>query len=124
MIRFFKKSGVASLEELYFPNEKIDWPEPWWCLDQNLQLRREIQKELNLEIGPKHPLWGLKPVVIGKTEANDDVIVHLNNQTFACIHLVWNGKLDQFPTKYPSSVVFESVAELQLFLDEEANGYA
>ena len=123
MIKCFKKSGLANLNELYFPNDKIDWPDPWWCLKDNLQLRNRIQKELNLEVSPNHPIWGLKPVVIGKTDANDDVIVHLNNKTFACVNLIWHGKVDRFPSQYPSTSVFESVTELQFFLDEEAKGY-
>lgn len=30
-------------------------------------------------IHPKHLLWRLKPVVIGKTDANDAIIVHLSD---------------------------------------------
>ncbi|MGF1742872.1 hypothetical protein L4C34_17715 [Vibrio profundum] len=124
MKNFFKRSGLAKLDDLNFPKEKINWPEPWWCLEQNLLLRRKMQKALNLEIGPKHPLWGLKPVVIGKTDANDDVIVHLSSQTFACVHLLWTGKHDMFPAENPATEIFEKVSELQLFLEQKAGEYS
>ena len=123
MFRLFKKTGLAELNELYFPTEPIDWKEPWWCLEANLKTRDGIQKELNAEVGPKHPLWGLKPVVIGKTDSNDDVIVHLNDQRYACVHLVWHGKIDQIPEKYPSTIIFETVDELQIYIDEDAQEY-
>jgi len=121
MIRLFKKNGLAKLDELYFPGEKIDWRSPWWCLDQNPKARAGIQKELNSEIGPKHPLWGLKPVVIGKTDASDDVIVHLSDGRYACVHLVWHGKIDQYPNKFPSSLIFKDAASLQSYINEDAN---
>lgn len=111
------------MDELYFPEDKIDWPVPWWCLDKDLELRTGIQKELNLEIGPKHPLWGLKPVVIGKSDANDDVILYLSDGRFACVHLVWHEKIDQYPDKFPSFVVFENVASLQTYINDEADEY-
>ncbi|MCG7499696.1 hypothetical protein MHO82_22790 [Vibrio sp. Of7-15] len=124
MFDWFKASGLATLEKLYFPNEKIDWPEPWWYLDSNIEIRAGIQRELNSEIGPKHPLWGLKPVVIGKSDANDDVIVHLNNGKFACVHLIWHGRIDQHPDKYPSSIIFENISDLQHFINIEAAEYS
>lgn len=123
MIKLFKGNELVNLEELYFPNERIEWPEPWWCLDQNIDARLGIQKELNSEIGPKHPLWGLKPVVIGKADTSDDVIVHLNDGRFACVHLVWHGKIDQYPDKFPSVIVFENVISLQAYLNDEADEY-
>ncbi len=123
MIKLFRGNGLANLDELYFPEEQIEWPEPWWCLDQNLEARLGIQKELNSEVGPKHSLWGLKPVEIGKTDSNDDVIVHLNDGRFACVHLIWHGTLDQYPDKFPSTIVFDSVAGLQMYINEEADEY-
>ncbi|MDA0150266.1 hypothetical protein [Vibrio sp. LaRot3] len=103
--------------------EEINWPEPWWHLDENVSVRAGIQKELQCEIGPKHPLWQLKPMAIAKNDANDDVIVLLNDGRFACVHLVWSGKIDQFPDKYPSSIVFDCVAGLQSYIDEESEHY-
>jgi len=46
--------------------EEINWIEPWWHLNENAKVKAGIQKELESEIGPKHPLWQLKPVAIAK----------------------------------------------------------
>jgi hypothetical protein len=102
-------------------NEEINWIEPWWHLSENVEVQAGIQKELDAEIGPKHPLWQLKPVVIAKTDANDDVIVQLNDGRFACVHLVWHGKIDQCPDKFPSSIIFDTAESLQTFISEEAD---
>jgi len=123
MFRFFIKNGLAQLDELYFPNEEIDWKQPWWCLDECLEVRTGIQRELNSEISRRHPLWGLKPVVIGKTDVNDDVIVSLKDGRYACVHLVWHGKIDRYPNQFPSTLIFENVEKLQLFLNEESIEY-
>ena len=104
-------------------NDELTWIEPWWHLNENEEVRASIQKELDSEIGPKHPLWQLKPLVIAKTDANDDVIVKLNDGRFACVHLVWHGKIDQYPDKYPSSLLFDTAESLQTYLDEEAKEY-
>lgn len=119
----FGTNGLAKLSELYFPKERFTWGAPWWNLEENPELRVGIQKELNAEIGPKHPLWGLKPVVFGKCDASDDLVVHLSDGRFACVHLVWQGKIDQIPDKFPWATIYESATELQVFLDNEAEEY-
>ncbi len=90
-----RKNGLASLEELYFPEAGFVWTEIWWLLIEEQDLRVDIQKELNSEIGRKHPLWGLKPVVFAKSNCSDDVLVHLNDSRVACVHLIWHGHIDQ-----------------------------
>lgn len=74
--------------------------------------------ELDKEIGPQHPLHefihGL--IVVAKSSACDDVLcinVHNSEQLFV-VHLVWNGKIDPFPTKFPSwySVTEQELLEL------------
>jgi len=122
MFSIFKKSGQANLKELYFPKARFKWTLPWWNLEDNQKLQPGLQKELNAEIGPKHPLWNLKPIVFGMCNANDDILVHLNDGRFACVHLVWHGKIDGLPHECPSTLFFESAEQLQVFLNEEAEG--
>lgn len=103
--------------------EQFNWPEPWWHLGENAKIKSCVQKELEREIGPRHPLWTLKPIAIAKSDANDDVIVQLSDGRFACVHLVWHGKIDPHPDKFPSSIIFDCVESLQSYIDEEANEY-
>ncbi len=112
------------MDELYFPVDRFEWFYPWWNLEEDSDLRLRIQKELNLEVGHEHPLWGLKPVVFGKCDANDDVVVYLNDGRFACVHLVWHSKIDKYPDKFPFTAFFEDASQLQSFLDEESKKYS
>ena len=117
---FKKKDKETGLFENEFSPHEFRWSEPWWSLKESKRSKIGIQKELNLEIGPKHPLWELKPIAFGKTDANDDVLVFLSDGRFACVHLVWHGKIDQYPDKYPSFLFLDTSAKVQEFLDNEA----
>jgi len=123
--RFIKvkvSNGLASLDDIKLQEVSLVVPESWWYLENDTdeaKLRISIQKELHSEIGPKHPLWGYKPVVFAKSEKSDDVLVYLNDGRFAVVHLVWHGHIDQVPDKFPKTVFFEDKDELQRFLNEE-----
>jgi hypothetical protein len=106
-----------------YTEQKFNYPEPWWPLSENKITKAGIQRELKAEIGPEHPLWSLQPKAFAKTGANDDILVQLNDKRYACVHLVWHGKIDMFPDKFPSFQIFESKIEVQQFLDEDAEGY-
>jgi hypothetical protein len=115
-----KKNGLADINVLPFPDVNLVWPESWWFLKNEEELRKGIQKELNSEIGPKHPLWGYKPVVFAKCNESDDILVQLKDGRFALVHLIWHGHIDQQPGRFPSTGFLENDVELQKFLDEEA----
>lgn len=115
----FKPKGLIVLKDLYWPENNIQWPESWWHLYNDSELRLGLQQELHKEIGSKHPLWGLMPVVFAKSELNDDILVHLNNQEFAIVHLIWHGHIDQFPDKFPTVRTIENEEKLQTILDAE-----
>lgn len=102
----------------------LEWPEPWWFLKDEHDLILGLQKELLLEVGPKHPLWELKPMVLARSETNDDIIVHLNDGRFASVHLVWHGCIDQKQELYPSSQIFSGIEELQEFINSESENYS
>jgi len=117
IFNIFKKKGLIQLKELYWPQNTIQWPSSWWPLSEDAELRLALQQELHKEIGPKHPLWGLNPVIFAKSDSNDDVLVHLNNQKFAIVHLLWHGHIDQLPEIFPSTQLLEDENELQHYLD-------
>ncbi|QPB83470.1 hypothetical protein CWC22_010920 [Pseudoalteromonas rubra] len=102
---------------------KINWIDPWWHLKQ-CAIKDAIQRELACEVGPEHPLWQCELSVIAKSEANDDVIVQLGDGRFACIHLTWSGKIDSQPDQFPSSMIFDNIESLQIYMNEVAAQYA
>ena len=113
------KNGLADIKNLPFPELNVSWPKSWWSLENEEELRKGIQEELNAEIGPKHPLWGFKPVVFAKCNSSDDILVYLNDGRFALVHLVWHGHIDQQPDKFPFTIFLGNDVELQKFLDDE-----
>ncbi len=123
MFDFFKKngSGLIDLNKLYWPEVSIKWPESWWHLIGEEELRKGLQEELHNEIGPKHPLWNLNPLIFAKNNNNDDVLVHLNNDKFAIVHLLWHGHIDQCPDKFPRTYIINTEADLQTHIDEGEN---
>ena len=115
----FRRNGLAKMDELYFPDLDINWEASrrWWYLSENLPIRDGVQKELNKEVGPQHPLWGRKPMVIAKSNTNDDVLVFLKGTQFAVVHLIWHGKIDSQPTKYPSVGSIGDAAALKSYIE-------
>jgi hypothetical protein len=100
----------------------IRWKLPWQAVGSDagtLGLQRELEKE----VGPKHPLWGRTPTVIGRRIDNDDVLVHLSDGSLACVHLVWHGKIDIHPEKYPWTVIYSSVSEFLSEMQQDAIEY-
>ena len=101
------------------PTPNINFLEPWHQVNAEAELR-SLQNELEKELSSAHPLWGTKSSVFGRHQACDDVLVALLDGRFAIVHLVWHGRVDSQPDKYPSTIVYENLAEFQKALDEEA----
>ena len=68
-------------------------------------------------------LFEFKPLVFGKCDANDDIVVILNDGRFALVHLTWSGRVDSFPNNFPSSEIYDTAELLQNFLDDDSAQY-
>ena len=101
------------------PNPPLDWKQPWYLLE-DAEHELGVQRELTLEVGPKHPLWGKSPFAFGRRMDNDDIVVELNDGRFAIVHLVWHGHIDQIPEVFPFTTFFEDLASLQAEIDNVA----
>lgn len=53
-----------------------------------------LSKELRLELGSSHPLWGVSVRALAKREDNDDVLFSLEHgpAPLAVVHLTWTGR--------------------------------
>lgn len=112
-------SPLADINRLPQPDVKVRWPEHWWYLKDEPDRQLGTQRKLHAELSAKHPLWGLRPVIVARSERCDDVVVALSDESFAVVHLVWNGHVDQFPDKFPSTLMLGDRDALQAFLDED-----
>lgn len=105
------------------PRPDIRWRTPWYQIEDEEQ-QQGIQAELHRELSFAHPLWGTEPVVFGKHQGNDDVLVALTDGRFGIVHLVWHGKVDQFPDKFPWTLICPDSQAFQKALDSEADEWS
>lgn len=82
-----------------------------------------MQRQLEQEIGPAHPLHASRPVVIGRRIDCDDVVVRLNDGTYANVHLVWGSGPGAFPAEYPSWFAYGSEAAFLAAMRADATEY-
>ena len=101
------------------PAPPISWQEPWLPIHDESEWRG-LQTELEKELSSAHPLWDSGASVFGRHQGCDDVLVALHDGRFAIVHLVWHGKIDQYPDKYPWTVLYDDITTLQKGLDEES----
>jgi hypothetical protein len=64
----------------------IEWTTPWRALDETRELNG-IQRELEREITPEHPLHGKGAKAVGRRIDCDDIVVCLQDGTYANVHL-------------------------------------
>ena len=85
------KTPLAPIDEFAPLEKEPDWPEHWWYLKDNQEVRTGLQRELHADLSDAHPLWGLRPIVVARCERNDDILVSLADGRLAFVHLVWHG---------------------------------
>lgn len=100
----------------------ITWKRPWRPLQSGAEIQG-LQRELEKEVGPQHPLWGRSAKVIGRRVDNDDVLVHLSDGSFASVHLVWHGRIDAYPATYPTTLIYSSISEFVSQMRQDAVEY-
>ena len=76
--------------------------------DQNAGL----QKQLELELSPGHPIYGMNADVLGAFSGSDDILLKLDSEVegakYAQVHLTWGGQ--QLPP-WPSTYLFSDLDE-------------
>lgn len=112
-------SPLAAIDEFTPLEKEPDWPEHWWYLKNEPKLRMGLQRELHAELSEAHPLWGLRPIVVAKCERNDDILVRLADGRLAFVHLIWHGRVDQYPDKYPSTFFPDTWEQSQKELNDD-----
>jgi hypothetical protein len=102
--------------------ETIKWKLPWRAIQYEAEIPG-VQDQLNSEITDKHPLWGTKPIVIGRRVDCDDVLAELNDGTYANIHLVWGSGPGAFPEQYPTYIKYNSLPDFAKEMEQDALAY-
>jgi hypothetical protein len=70
---------------------------------------QELTAELQREIGPRHPLAGVRVVPVARRHDRDDVLFLLPEagDRLALVHLTWSRKREADP-RWPNTVFYES----------------
>ncbi|MBL8099125.1 MAG: hypothetical protein JNK81_08070 [Anaerolineales bacterium] len=82
--------------------QKINWLVPWRFSEPGLE------KELAREVSPKHPLYKIEAIAVGRRQDNDDVLFFFpnHNPPLAVVHLTWNPESS---SEFPSHHFFDSI---------------
>ncbi|MDR6193673.1 hypothetical protein [Siphonobacter sp. SORGH_AS_0500] len=76
--------------------EERTWLEPWGEIPASQ--RDSFLLQLNKEITQRHPLFGRHLELIGRSFANDDLLVVVDTSEWVVVHLTWLGSGDsRFP---------------------------
>ncbi|WP_219159270.1 hypothetical protein [Hymenobacter profundi] len=79
------------------------WLAPWAALPEGSA--KTFHQQLQQELTPLHPLYGIPALPIGKNGGTDDVLYQLPDQRFAVVHLVWTRRGD---SEYPQTNFFDN----------------
>jgi len=103
---------------------QIKWVEPWRALQFAAEIPG-VQRQLEREITPLHPLYGRGATVVGRRIDNDDVVFVLSDGTFANVHLVWGSGPGPgaFPHQDPSWFLYGPESQFVQAMHADAREY-
>jgi hypothetical protein len=86
----------------------MDWPDDWWPIDA--ATAAAFEAELQREMSPGHPLFGLPLRAIGQGGNGDDVLFTVadGSERVAAVHLTWARAAECPP--WPGSELYEGFA--------------
>lgn len=87
---------------------EFPWIAPWQPI--SARGRDAYELELELEVGPGHPLFELPVRAIARTSHDDDVLFALDGHpaAYAVVHLTFRGKRER-ESKWPSVVLYRDL---------------
>jgi hypothetical protein len=85
----------------------VDWPHPFLPIDRP-DIKAAFEAELQRELKPDHPLFGIAVGALGARYDQDDVLFELldGSGRLAEVHLTWAGQRELPP--WPGSALFEN----------------
>lgn len=87
--------------------EPEPFPEGWEMLDE--AQRSSFKSELELELSPGHPLFGLGAIAVAKCQGCDETLIHAEHedgQRWSLVHLTWRRGPENLP--WPLTTIYEA----------------
>ncbi|QUD90027.1 hypothetical protein [Phenylobacterium montanum] len=94
---------------------EIEFIQPWRELSAGTEAT-SLQRRLEFEVTPLHALWEKGIRVVGRNDANDDIVVAMSGGGFAIVHLVWGESPGD--ALWPASRRFSSADEISQAMRE------
>ncbi|MBD2731774.1 hypothetical protein H6G96_37255 [Nostoc sp. FACHB-892] len=87
----------------------MKWLEPWWATEgQAPDFRETFERQLEMELSPKHKLYGVPVKLIGRHGGSDDALFELSDGSgrVTVVHLTWARSPEMPP--WPVTAIYES----------------
>lgn len=85
----------------------ISLPQPWEELPPGQAAA--FARELEIELAPSHPLYGLKLTALAHSSRNDDALFQLDCGSVVEVHLTWSGRAEPIP--WPRHKVYANLRQ-------------
>ncbi len=89
---------------------EIEWLEPWWPVDEWTDEQREsFEKQLQREVGPTHPLYGVPMRIVARDGSSDNTLFEILDGAgrYAVVHLTWSPSQEKMP--WPGTEIHDSL---------------
>lgn len=93
----------------------IEFVRPWRPVSDSKE-GTALQRRLEFEVTRLHPLWDRQARIVGRSDANDDVVVAMSGGGFAIVHLVWGETPGD--AVWPATYFFTSEDEISRAMSE------
>lgn len=96
----------------------MNWLIPWYEVNDDA-IGESLRAELLREVPPGHVLRGVNAIkAIGYRKDQDDVAYALPDDRVAVVHLTWERR-EAMPPDHPTTVLFESSAGFEQFMERQ-----
>jgi hypothetical protein len=87
----------------------MNWLKPWRPTGDNVAEEQALEWRLFMEVGPGHPLFGIRAKLIGRHDGSDDALFRLmdGSARVAVVHLTWIGRQEEPP--FPLTDLYASL---------------
>ncbi len=89
--------------------DSLQWLAPWYPID-DADIRAGLERQLAVEVSPRHVLYGTSVRLIARRDDTDDALFALEDGRVAEVHLTWKSSAEEDP-RWPATAVFASLDE-------------
>lgn len=89
--------------------DSLQWLAPWYPI-ADADICAGLERQLAVEVSPRHILYGALVRLIARREDTDDALFALDDGRVAEVHLTWKSSTEEDP-RWPATALFASLDE-------------